>query len=276
MKKSINSTAALNEFIMPHSNFELLKKGDPAALEKIHIRYSKSIFWVGKQLLRDEFVVENLVQDCFLKLWQHRDTIESPKHLFFFLRLVMKRECISYYTRPHNQFHRSVNRLEYYENYQDYLLKDDVLKDQEHLQEQQAQQQAFEQVENVLPLLAVKHQRLIQLCLKFGFQYKAIAQVMGSNTSDIYNEVQRAIEAIKKIIHQGGSLETEPKMADRLTFEGGITEEQSKVFQLRCEQQLTFVQIAEGLGQTPKQVHQAFSIAYQYLQQQHEQQLESA
>lgn len=261
---------------MSHSNFELLKNDDPAALEHLYTKYSRMLFWLGKQLLRDEFVVENLVQDCFLKLWQHRDTIESPKHLFFFLRLVMKRECISYYTRPRNQFYRSVNRLEYYENYQDYLLKDDVLKDQEHLQEQQAQQQAFEQVENVLPLLAAKHQRLIELCLKFGFQYKAIAQVMGSNISEIYNEVQRAIEAIKKIIHQGGSLETESKMAVRLTFEGGITEEQSKVFQLRCEQQLSFVQIAEELNRSQKEVHQAFKVAYQFIQQQHEQQLESA
>ncbi len=247
-----------------------LKLGDPLALTYLYQRYGRMLFHFGRRWLEDEFVVENLVQDCFLKLWLHRETLESPKHIFFFLRLVMKRECISYFTRPRNRFYRTINRLEYYENYNDYLLKADVAKDEAHLREQQEQQQALEQVEKLLSLLAPKQQRLIELCLKFGFEYKAIGQALGSTTLQVYHDVQAAIGAIKEILHQGDSLETAPKKATKLSFEGGITEAQSKVFRLRCEQQLSFAQIAEELGQTPKQVHQAFSTAYQYLQQQHD------
>ena len=40
---------------------------------------------------RDDFVVETLVQDVFLKLWLHRDAIESPGHILSFTFCFEKR-----------------------------------------------------------------------------------------------------------------------------------------------------------------------------------------
>ena len=63
---------------MSNHNYVLLKNGNPAALVNIHARYYRRIFWVGKQLIGDEFVIETLVQDAFLKLWEKRDLIQRP------------------------------------------------------------------------------------------------------------------------------------------------------------------------------------------------------
>ena len=252
--------------------FELLQQGHPDALEFIYTKYHRRIFWIGKQLIQDEFVIETILQDTFLKLWEQRDGIERPEHIFFFLRYVMKRDCTYYYAHPKNNFYRNINRLKYYENYQEYMHGYDPEKEDEHLLDSGTQQKAFDRVSRVFPLLSPERRRLIELCLKYGFQYKAIAQLMGTSITYTSNEVKRAIEDIKNIIHQGSNLETTPKPMIAVKIQGKMTEEQEKVLQLRTESQYSFAAIAKELNLSQKEVHKEFMTAYKLLQLKHEQQ----
>jgi RNA polymerase sigma factor (sigma-70 family) len=252
--------------------FELLQQGHPDALEFIYSKYHRRIFWIGKQLIQDEFVIETILQNTFLKLWEQRDGIERPEHIFFFLRYVMKRDCTYYYARPKNNFYRNINRLEYYEDYEKYMHGFDPEEEDELLLDSGTQQKAFDRVSRVFPLLSAERRRLIELCLKYGFQYKAISQLMGTSITYTSNEVKRAIEDIKNIIHQGSTLETTPKPMIAVKIQGKMTEEQEKVLQLRTERQYSFAAIAKELNLSQKEVHKEFMTAYKLLQLKHEQQ----
>ncbi|WP_424495327.1 RNA polymerase sigma factor [Salinimicrobium sp. GXAS 041] len=256
--------------------FDLLQQGHPDALELIYAKYQRRIFWLGKQLIRDEFVIETLLQDTFLKLWEKREGIERPEHIYFFLRYVMKRECTYYYCRPKNDFYRNINRLEFYENYQEYMHGYNTQKEDEHLIDQEADQKAFDKIKSIFPLLSAERSHLMELCLKYGFQYKAIANAMGASITYTSNEVKRAIADIKDIIHKGSALETPFKPVAVVKIEGTMTKEQEKVLQLRTEKQYSFASIAKELNLSQKEVHKEFMAAYKLMQEKHEQQLKAS
>jgi RNA polymerase sigma factor (sigma-70 family) len=261
---------------MSHDNFQLLKQGHPDALKFIYAKYHRRIFWVGKQTISDEFVIETILQDTFLKLWEKRESIERPEHIYFFLRYVMKRECTYYYCRPRNDFYRNINRLENYEDYQKYMHGYDPQKEDEHLVDQQANQKAFDRIKSVLPLLSDKRKHLIELCLKYSFQYKAIAGAMGISITEVSIEVKKAIQEIKNFINQGSALEAKKQPATTLKVEGSMTEEQEKVLQLRSEKNYSFAAIATELNLSQKEVHKIFIAAYKFLKEKHQEQLQSA
>ena len=251
--------------------FKLLKAGHPDAMEFIYARYQHKLFWMGKQLIKDEFVIESILQDTFLKLWEKRDHIEDPKHMLYFLLHVMKRDCSYYYIRPRNNFHRNINSLDNYENYQEYIHGYDPESEDEHLKDQEANQKALDRIKCVFPLLRPERRYLIELCLKYGFQYKNIAELMGTSTTYTSNEVKRAIDDIKKIIHQGSNLGSKPDQI-QVKKNTRITREQEKVLQLRNEMHYSFAAIAEELQLSQKEVHKEFVTAYKLLQSKHKQQ----
>lgn len=261
---------------MSNNHFELLKKGDVAALADIHARYNRSIFWVGRRILDDDFVVESLVQDTFLKLWDNRDSIETPRHIYFFLRMVMKRECFTFYTTPKNQFFRKINSLESYENFQDYLAGYDPLKDSESLQHHERDQKVFDRIKKVLPLLSPERKHLIELCLKYGFQYKAISKVMGKGIIETSNEVKKAIKDIKAIINPERTLESKKTPAPGIMVQGVMTGDQKRILELRCKEKHSFASIAASLNLSQKEVHSEFLAAYRIMQEKHQQQLEAS
>ncbi|WP_416443425.1 RNA polymerase sigma factor [Leeuwenhoekiella sp. A16] len=255
-----------------HDNhFQLLKQGTPTALALIYAKHSRLIFWIANDLIKDRFVVNSLVQDTFLKLWEHRDTIESPKHIFYFLRFVITRECTYYYARPKHKFQRSINSLENFGDYQNYMAGYDPVRDGEHLEAQKIQQQDFDRIKNILPFLSPARKHLIELCLKHGFRYKVIADLIGKSITETSNEVKRAIEDIKTIVNQGSSLAVDQRSAGEKKIKGKLTQEQEIVLQLRCEQHYSFTEIASTLSISEKQVHRAFMSAYRLSQHTHHQ-----
>lgn len=249
------------------------KHGCPIAFKAIYTQYHRQIYWMGRSLIKDVFVVETLVQDTFLTLWEKRESIESPQHLVNFLYIVISNECKWYYARPKNQFNRECYALEKMENYQTFMLGYDPTEIDTHLEDQQQQQKEYEQVVKVLPLLGGQRQRLIELCLHHGFQYKTISEQLGISIKETSNTLQHTIKELKNILHQGYVLQAqEPEQKQEEV--GQMTAQEARVLALRCQQQYSFAQIAKELQLSQKEVHRAFTTAYKLLQQ-HEH-LESA
>lgn len=248
--------------------FELLKKGNPTALEHIHLRHKRLLFWLGWQVLKDDFVVDTIVQDTFLKLWTHRDTIETPDHITGFLRFVMKRDCIAYVSAPRNKFTRLMASLDSFENYQEYLAGYDPLEDKEYLHNQESDQKKFDEIKKVLAVLNPKRKHLIELCLEYGFQYKSIAEAMGSSVTGISTEISKAIDELRKILKVTSFEPPQEKNFNKEQQSEELSSQQLEIIKRRFEQKSSFAVIAKELKLPEKEVQREFLYAYQHLQNQ--------
>ncbi|WP_308006134.1 sigma-70 family RNA polymerase sigma factor [uncultured Chryseobacterium sp.] len=264
MKRTNTSPRKSTDFQL----FKLLKEGNPVALNHLHLRYKRLLFWLGWQVLKDDFVVDTIVQDTFLKLWTHRDTIETPDHITGFLRFVMKRDCIAYVSAPRNKFTRLMASLDSFENYQEYLAGYDPLKDKEFLLSQESDQNKFDEITKVLPVLNPKRKHLIELCLEYGFQYKPIAEAMGSSVTGISTEVSKAINDLRKILNVTSFEQPQDRVFNNEVPSEKLSSQQLEIIKRRFEQKSSFAVIAKELQLPEKEVHREFLYAYQHLQNQ--------
>ncbi|WP_314243218.1 sigma-70 family RNA polymerase sigma factor [Empedobacter tilapiae] len=179
----------------------------------------------------------------------------------------MKYSCYSHYAKPKNKFFRTVNSLENYENYQSYLAGYDPADVIENLNEQETQQHYFDEIIKVLPLLSTERKHLIELCLKHGFQYKAIAHAMGRGITETSNEIKSAIADLKKILSHQDKLIIKTKTVSTEEKLEKMTKTQSLILQLRCEHKQSFSTIASTFQLSQKEVHNEFIVAYKFTQQ---------
>ena len=264
----MKKTVSLHRKLTDHQLYALLKKGNPSSLELVHLRYKRLLLWLGRQMIDDDFAVETLVQDAFLKLWLHRESIETPDHMVCFLRFVLKRDCISYFNAPKNKFTRLTASLEKFENYQDYVAGYDPRQDKEHLLTHESDQKKWDEVKRVLNLLNPKRKHLIELCLEYGFHYKPIAEAIGSSVTGISNEVSRAIDDLRKILKESSFDQTQKKTHSDPGQSDQLSSQQLEILKRRFQQKSSFTVIARELQLSEKEVHREFLMAYQQLQNQ--------
>lgn len=60
-----------------------LQNKNPKAFERIYERYSESTFGIIYNIVRDDAISEEILQDVFIKIWDHASTYSPEKGRFF-------------------------------------------------------------------------------------------------------------------------------------------------------------------------------------------------
>ena len=77
--------------------WENIKKGDVKALQKLHELYFLKMCLFARKTLHDNHAIENIVSDCFIKLWENRKNIEINTSLKSYLYRILRNQIIDHY-----------------------------------------------------------------------------------------------------------------------------------------------------------------------------------
>ena len=74
--------------------FEKLRNGDEAAFKVIYYRYVPRLYYFVLEYIPQKDIVENIIQDTLLVLWDKRSSLSDGTHLSAYLFTVAKNNCL--------------------------------------------------------------------------------------------------------------------------------------------------------------------------------------
>lgn len=167
--------------------FSKFRSGDQAAFKHIYNMFFKPLSSYCYKIVGDVELTNDLVQECFVVLWNKRQEFESVESVRYFLYTSLRNRCI-------NQMkHKKIT-----DSYQQQTFKEDNSIDLNNdyldlIIEEEARRQLKEAIDS----LPESNRKVILLSLK-DKQNQEIASILGLSVNTVRNQKQRGYDLLRK------------------------------------------------------------------------------
>lgn len=170
-----------------------LKKGNPEAFKEVFRLLYPRLKGYSKLFVADENEVEDLIQECFITLWEKRETIDIQKRIESFLFVIIRNKCLNFLK---NQKLDSENippeNLRIAELQHLYQL-DLAEKEEKSLEEMLIQ--SFQESVDELP---AKMKEVFVKCKLEGKKQKDVAEELGISIKMVEKQISKAKKQIRE------------------------------------------------------------------------------
>ena len=234
------------------------------SFDTIYNKLYRSSFRYGIYLLNDEFIIENIVQDAFLKLWNFRETITSLEHASRFLKQTVRWECYNYFRTPAGRFSRRSVSLE---EISDHNTEISYFEPEEQVDITDYRLKMINSTVGFLP--SEKDRNWLMLHYYDGLSHKEIASRYNVSVTEVVLTLVKTIGKLKAMIVRPNVFTAESEEEFRpISIRFNIhnmeilNTEQSSIYQLRLQGKYEFKQIAEHLKLSQAHVQQQYVQAW--------------
>jgi len=162
-----------------------LKSGDGDAFAILYSKYSRILLPKLKRMVKIPEVVDELMQDVFLKVWINRENIDLNKPFQAWVYVIAQRSIFDYYRRlaldKKMQAHLLESFVEFYEQTEDYILN------------KERNQLLIKAMEQLPP----QRREVFRLCKIEGKSYKEAAELMSISSSTVSKQLVSAVKSVK-------------------------------------------------------------------------------
>lgn len=169
--------------------WQLFRNGDESAFSVLYRRNVKALFAYGKKLLPNDELIEDLVQELFIDLWQSRERlsdIESPR--FYLFKALKRRIYKASQTLQDSQY--KLDSLE------EEALPISLSTEFFIIEEEDSRIQK-ERLKVWLNHLPVKQYEVLTLRYYQNFSYSEISDILNIHEQSVRNLITRALAKLK-------------------------------------------------------------------------------
>lgn len=165
--------------------------GDKKALSEIFLEYYDDLFRYGFKLTSDKNLVEDVIQELFLKLWKNRLQLSPVDNLKPYLFKAIRNKVIDNLNllRPSVEISESIEKnLALVYSPEDFLITS------------QAEESTRHRVITALNKLPPRQREVIFLRYFEEIDFETIAQIMEVNVQSVRNTIHRGMEAMRDLM----------------------------------------------------------------------------
>ncbi|MDR0547514.1 MAG: RNA polymerase sigma-70 factor [Dysgonamonadaceae bacterium] len=167
-----------------------LKEGDVNAFEAIFQKYNAKIYHFAAATLYDKTLAEDITQNVFLSLWEHRQTIDPEKNFSAYL-----------YTIAKNMVFRETEKMFLAFRYEEILKT--RFREEDNSDEANIDAQSLEElILQLINQLPEARKKVFLLRFKSDLSNKEIAQTLSISEENVEMQVRRSLDYIRKHLHK--------------------------------------------------------------------------
>jgi RNA polymerase sigma factor (sigma-70 family) len=174
--------------------WEQLKQGSELALGKLIKIYFNLLLNYGYKFVKDEAFVKDCVQDVFISIWTHRDTILTPSSIHAYLLSSVRRRIFREKVRQRIEDNPSLSNIENEPELLDFS-PEWLLIEKESLNEM------AQKVSELLNKLPKRQREVLYLRFYQNLERTEIGDIMGINDQSVSNHLQAAFKNFKENWH---------------------------------------------------------------------------
>src|SRR5690606_36007566 len=164
--------------------WDLIATGDRDAFAFTFKAYSKNLFNYGHKFTSETDLIEDVIQDTFVHLWESKERLVIQKSIKFYLFSCFRRELV----KRLKANHKNESLEEYHENmsWQESF--------QEILVENQITLESNQRITKAMETLSVRQKEAIFLRYIQELSYEEISILMGIQVASLYNLIFKGIK----------------------------------------------------------------------------------
>jgi RNA polymerase sigma factor (sigma-70 family) len=168
--------------------WSLMKAGDKSAFEYIYRISVDPLFNYGKKFSRDEALVEDVIQDLFIYIWNNREKLSSTDSIKAYLFISLRRSLFKK-LKEKNKYQLSSDHV-------------DIFKGTEFAMEElmiiaESKKEHEKKIKEAILSLSKRQQEVIYLKYTQGLGNKQIAELLSINYQSVRNVMMSAIKALR-------------------------------------------------------------------------------
>ena len=160
--------------------WENIQTGDKQALNKLHKKYFHQMCLYAHKSTNHSGIVEELVSDCFIKLWENRKKINIKISVKNYIFLILRNSIIDFFRKK--QIH-----TETLENVPE-------IADESYFDEQKHYALLYQALEK----LPEQRRKILELAVFESLSYKQIAEKLNISRNTVKTQIARAYRFLKE------------------------------------------------------------------------------